>query len=239
MRIVFVAFVSASDAGGGRACADAQPGVDGARHRRGRGADRQGHRRGARGIRARSAEARAQWRTRPHRAACARRRSPKGVDPFAHEDSKGRPAATDMMRDRISPYGAFGENIMYEFHSRGAVQPGELCEDGGRGLARQPGAPREYPVSRFRPQRHRGRDQRRTTAYATQVFMGPPRTAPRPAREPGHGSPGRCSKLLTFRRSAGTRVAAELVPLHWGENLGDAPWPDAKPAATTTTNPSR
>src|SRR6188474_934203 len=32
----------------------------------------------------------------------------KGLEPFAHEDSKGNPAATDMMRDRISPYGAFG-----------------------------------------------------------------------------------------------------------------------------------
>src|SRR4029453_18154810 len=42
----------------------------------------------------------------------------KGIDPFAHEDSNGRPAATDMMRERVSQYGAFGENIMYEFHSQ-------------------------------------------------------------------------------------------------------------------------
>src|SRR5262245_18003419 len=39
----------------------------------------------------------------------------RGIDPFAHEDSNGRPAATDMMRERISRYGAFGENIMYEY----------------------------------------------------------------------------------------------------------------------------
>src|SRR5688500_6483022 len=62
-----------------------------------------------------------------------------GVDPFAHEDSKGRQVATDMMRERISPYGAFGENIMYEFHSRAPFNPKSFAKAAVDGWLKSPG----------------------------------------------------------------------------------------------------
>src|SRR5215510_4426712 len=63
----------------------------------------------------------------------------KGIDPFAHEDSKGRPAATDMMRERISPYGWFGENIMYEYRSRGPFNPENFAKAAIEGWLESPG----------------------------------------------------------------------------------------------------
>ena len=114
----------------------------------------------------------------------------KGVDPFAHEDAKGRPAATDMMRERISPYGAFGENIMYEFHSSGAFNPEQFAKVAVQGWLDSPG----HRANILSPEFDRsgiGVALNGTTAYATQVFMGPARTAPRPARRepPGMWQP--------------------------------------------------
>ena len=113
----------------------------------------------------------------------------KGVDPFAHEDSKGRPAATDMMRERISPYGAFGENIMYEFHSRAPFDPASFAKTAVEGWLESPG----HRANILSPEFDRsgiGVGLNATTAYATQVFMGPARTAPRPASRPGPWQPG-------------------------------------------------
>jgi len=108
----------------------------------------------------------------------------KGVDPFAHEDSKGNPAATDMMRERISPYGAFGENIMYEFHSRAPFDPQRFAKSAIKGWLESPGH-RANILSPYFDRSGIGVALNGTTAYATQVFMGPPRTAPRPeGREP-------------------------------------------------------
>ena len=105
----------------------------------------------------------------------------KGVDPFAHEDSQGRQAATDMMRERISPYGAFGENIMYEFHSRAAFNPERFAKVAVEGWLESPGH-RANILSPYFDRSGIGVALNGTTAYATQVFMGPPRTAPRPER---------------------------------------------------------
>jgi uncharacterized protein YkwD len=105
----------------------------------------------------------------------------KGIDPFAHEDAQGRPAATDMMRQRISPYGAFGENIMYEFHSRARLNPERFAKTAVQGWLDSPGH-RANILSPHFDRSGIGVAFNGTTAYATQVFMGPPRTAPRPER---------------------------------------------------------
>jgi uncharacterized protein YkwD len=105
----------------------------------------------------------------------------KGIDPFAHEDSKGRPAATDMMRERIGPYGWFGENIMYEYRSRGPFNPESFAKTAVTGWLESPG----HRANILSPDFDRsgiGVALNGTTAYATQVFMGPARTAPRPRR---------------------------------------------------------
>jgi uncharacterized protein YkwD len=109
----------------------------------------------------------------------------KGVDPFAHEDSKGRPAATDMMRERISPYGAFGENIMYDYHSLAPFNPERFAKTAVEGWLNSPG----HRANILSPYFDRSGIGVAVTnggmAYATQVFMGPPRIAPRPEpREP-------------------------------------------------------
>ncbi len=106
----------------------------------------------------------------------------KGTDPFAHEDSKGNPAATDMMRDRISPYGAFGENIMYDYHSRAQFDPESFARTAVKGWLDSPGH-RANILSPYFDRSGIGIAINGGYAYATQVFMGPPRTAPRPARE--------------------------------------------------------
>jgi len=105
------------------------------------------------------------------------------VDPFAHEDSKGRPAATDMMRERISPYGAFGENIMYEFHSHAAFNPKSFARAAVDGWLNSPGHRANILSPYFDRSGIGVAVSGGGMAYATQVFMGPPRTAPRPARE--------------------------------------------------------
>jgi hypothetical protein len=105
----------------------------------------------------------------------------KGIDPFAHEDSKGSPAATDMMRDRISPYGAFGENIMYEFHSRAAFNPESFAKNAIEGWLKSPGH-RANILSLFRPQRHRRRAQRHHRLRDPGIHgSAPQRAAPRAA----------------------------------------------------------
>jgi len=105
------------------------------------------------------------------------------IDPFAHEDSQGRPAATDMMRERISPYGAFGENIMYEYHSQAQFNPKRFAKAAVEGWLNSPG----HRANILSPYFDRSGIGVAVTgsgmAYATQVFMGPPRTAPRPAKD--------------------------------------------------------
>ena len=107
----------------------------------------------------------------------------KGLEPFAHEDSKGNPAATDMMRDRISPYGAFGENIMFEYHSDAAFDPKSFANTAVKGWLESPGH-RANILSADFDRSGIGVAIRGGYAYATQVFMGPARVAPRPARRP-------------------------------------------------------
>ena len=107
----------------------------------------------------------------------------KKIDPFAHEDSNGRPAATDMMRERISPYGAFGENIMFEYHSDAAFDPKSFANTAVKGWLESPGH-RANILSADFDRSGIGVAIRGGYAYATQVFMGPARVAPRPARRP-------------------------------------------------------
>ena len=107
----------------------------------------------------------------------------RGVDPFAHEESNGNPAATDMMRERISPYGAFGENIMFEYHSDAAFDPKSFANTAVKGWLESPGH-RANILSADFDRSGIGVAIRGGYAYATQVFMGPARVAPRPARRP-------------------------------------------------------
>ena len=106
-----------------------------------------------------------------------------GIDPFAHEDSKGRPAATDMMRERISRYGAFGENIMFEYHSLASFDAKRFAKSAVEEWLNSPG----HRANILSPDFDRsgiGVAVNGGMAYATQVFMGPARTAPRPERPP-------------------------------------------------------
>ena len=102
----------------------------------------------------------------------------KGVDPFAHEDAQGRPAATDMMRERISPYGSFGENIMYEVRGRAPFDPEKFAKVAIDGWLKSPGH-RANILSHDFDRAGIGVAVNGSSAYATQVFMGPARTAPR------------------------------------------------------------
>jgi uncharacterized protein YkwD len=104
-----------------------------------------------------------------------------GVDPFAHEDAQGKPAATDMMRERISPYGAFGENIMYEYRGRAPFNAESFAKTAVEGWLNSP-THLENILSHHYDRSGVGVAINGTTAYATQVFMGPARTAPRPRR---------------------------------------------------------
>ena len=106
----------------------------------------------------------------------------KGVDPFAHEDSKGRKAAMEMMQDRVSPYGAFGENIMFEFHSLAPFNPRIFAKSAVDGWLNSPGH-RANILSHDFDRSGIGVAINGGTAYATQVFMGPARLAPRPRSE--------------------------------------------------------
>ncbi len=103
----------------------------------------------------------------------------KGIDPFAHEDSKGRSAATEMMRDRITPYGTFGENIMYEYRGRAPFNPERFAKTAIDGWLKSPGH-RANILSGDFDKSGIGIALNGTSAYATQVFMGPVRNAPRP-----------------------------------------------------------
>ena len=105
----------------------------------------------------------------------------KGIDPFAHEDAKGRPAASDMMRERISPYGAFGENIMMASRGRAAFDPVSFAKIAVDGWLKSPGHRANILAHDF-DSTGIGVAINETEAYATQVFMGSPRTAPRLGR---------------------------------------------------------
>ena len=105
----------------------------------------------------------------------------KGTDPFAHEDAQGRPAATDMMRDRVSPYGAFGENIMVEGRGRAPFNPAAFAKTAVEGWLESP-THRANILSHFFNRSGVGVAVNETAAYATQVFMGPARNAPRPGQ---------------------------------------------------------
>jgi len=101
--------------------------------------------------------------------------------PFAHEDSQGRLAASEMMRARINPFGSFGENIMMETRenlpfnasafAKEAVE-GWMASEGHRANILSP----DYDRSGIGVVVNGG------NAYATQVFMGPQREAPQPKR---------------------------------------------------------
>jgi uncharacterized protein YkwD len=105
----------------------------------------------------------------------------KGVDPFAHEDAQGRRAAIEMMGDRIRPYGAFGENIMFEYHSLAPFDPENFAKAAVQGWLDSPG----HRANILSPDYDRsgiGVAINGGYTYATQVFLGPPRPAPRPTR---------------------------------------------------------
>jgi len=101
--------------------------------------------------------------------------------PFAHENAKGRLAASEMMQARISPFGSFGENIMMKtrenlpFNAKGFAKEavdGWMASEGHRANILSP----DYDRSGIGVVVNGG------NAYATQVFMGLPREAPQPRR---------------------------------------------------------
>jgi len=100
--------------------------------------------------------------------------------PFAHEDAQGRLAANDMIKSRVSQYGYFGENIMMETrenlpfdaqHFAQEAVDGWMASEGHRANILSP----NYDRSGI------GVVINGNSAYATQVFFGPQRDAPKPA----------------------------------------------------------
>jgi uncharacterized protein YkwD len=109
----------------------------------------------------------------------ARRRSSDmaGGAPFAHEDAQGRFVAADLVRARFGPYGSIGENIM-EMGSSRAFSPETFAQMAVEGWMKSPGHRKnildpDYNSSGIGVAIQNG------TAYATQVFFGPPKHAAR------------------------------------------------------------
>ncbi len=109
----------------------------------------------------------------------ARRRSSDMAEgaPFAHEDAQGRFVAADLVRARFGPYGAIGENIM-EMGSSRPFSPETFAQMAVDGWMKSPGHRKnildpDYNSSGIGVAIENG------TAYATQVFFGPPKHAAR------------------------------------------------------------
>jgi len=100
--------------------------------------------------------------------------------PFAHEDAEGRPVAADMMKLRVSPYGYFGENIMMERWEGIPFDAYRFAQQAVDGWMASEGH-RANILSSDYDRSGIGVVINGNSAYATQVFFGPQREAPRPA----------------------------------------------------------
>jgi|SRR6185312_12120089 len=110
-------------------------------------------------------------------AEIARRRSTDMAEgaPFAHEDAQGRFVAADLVRARFGPYGTIGENIMEMSASR-AFDAEKFAQVAVDGWMKSPG----HRKNILDPDYNRsgiGVAVKDGTAYATQVFFGPPKHA--------------------------------------------------------------
>ncbi len=99
----------------------------------------------------------------------------RGMSDFSHTDAQGNFIAGDMVRGRFGPYGLVGENIMEASGTGRSFGPEEFAKAAVDGWMKSPGHrenilnPR-YDISGI------GVAMVGDTAFATQVFRGPPRT---------------------------------------------------------------
>ena len=97
---------------------------------------------------------------------------------FSHQDAAGRYPAFDMMQARLGRYGSVGENLFMEKRARRGFDPKAFAN-----LAvEQWMASEEHRENILSPEYDRsgiGVVVNGDYAYATQVFHGPPKPAPR------------------------------------------------------------
>jgi uncharacterized protein YkwD len=99
--------------------------------------------------------------------------------PFSHQDEQGSYPAIDMVKNRLGPYGHIGENIFMEKRGRGSFDPeafAKLAVDEWMGSEEH----RENILSPEFDRSGIGVAVVGDTAYATQVFHGPPDNPARP-----------------------------------------------------------
>ncbi len=97
----------------------------------------------------------------------------EGAAEFSHTDAQGRFIAADMVQARFGPYGAIGENIL-KLGSTRRFDAQDFARQAVEGWLQSPGHRKnildpEYNASGIGVALIGG------TAYATQVFWGPPR----------------------------------------------------------------
>jgi uncharacterized protein YkwD len=98
--------------------------------------------------------------------------------PFSHQDASGGYPAIDMVKDRFGPYGHIGENLFMEKRPGGSFDPKAFAK-----LAVEQWMAREEHRENILSPDYDGSGigvvVNGDYAYATQVFHGPPKPAPR------------------------------------------------------------
>ena len=99
--------------------------------------------------------------------------------PFSHQDAQGNYPAIDMVKDRFGPYGHIGENIFMERRAGGSFNPQAFAKI----AVDEWMASEEHRENILSPDYDRsgiGVVVNGDYAYATQVFHGPVKSAPKP-----------------------------------------------------------
>ena len=92
---------------------------------------------------------------------------------FSHDDANGRFIAADMVEARFGPYGAIGENIL-KLGSTRRLDARAFAREAVEGWMQSPGHRKNILDPEYR-QSGVGVALIGGTAYATQIFWGPPR----------------------------------------------------------------
>ncbi|HYM18025.1 MAG TPA: CAP domain-containing protein [Micropepsaceae bacterium] len=99
--------------------------------------------------------------------------------PFSHQDAQGNYPAIDMVKERLGSYGHIGENIFMEKRGRGSFNPQAFAKIAVDEWMKS----EEHRENILSPDYDRsgiGVVVNGDYAYATQVFHGPIKSAPKP-----------------------------------------------------------
>jgi uncharacterized protein YkwD len=97
--------------------------------------------------------------------------------PFSHEDENGRVVAVDMMQTRFGSHGTWGENILEEGGYQ-VFDPSGFAERAVAGWMSSPGHRKNILSGNYR-QSSVGVTVSGDRVFATQIFLGPSKLAPR------------------------------------------------------------